>query len=93
MTTALRRRLSALANLTESRGATPGEAAAASAAIERIRARLRSAGEALEWLDEAGPSQGYQEHPGPARRRARRKAADNGPDLAPIQRSGPNRRP
>jgi hypothetical protein len=54
MTTALRRRLDALLRLA-ARPGTAGEAAAASAAIERIRARLRAAGEPLV-LDEIEPA-------------------------------------
>lgn len=52
MTTALRRKLSALRNLTEDRGATHGEAAAALAAIGRLLARL---GDAAEELTERAP--------------------------------------
>lgn len=70
MTTALRRRLSALQNLTVDRGATPGEAAAAREAERRIRDQLKATGTVLEWPDETEPSPGYQQHPGPSKRRA-----------------------
>jgi hypothetical protein len=64
MSTSLRRKLTALRSLTEDRGATPGEAAAALAAIERIRSRLNAACEAVEWQ---GQTETYQE---PAQPRA-----------------------
>jgi hypothetical protein len=79
MSNALRRRLSALQNLTTDRGAMPGEAAAASAAIERIRDRLRSAGEAVEWGDTTIANDDGWTHPGPPRRRARRKSSAERP--------------
>jgi hypothetical protein len=79
MSSALRRRLSALQNLTESRGATPGEPAAAQLAIERIRARLRASGQALEWDEQSQPDYDSPSHPGPSRRRARRKASHERP--------------
>jgi hypothetical protein len=84
MTTALHRKLSALQNLTEQRGATAGEAAAALAAIERIRSRLRQAGEALEWDAEGYVQPECQPPPeqppeAPVRRRARRRAAHERP--------------
>jgi hypothetical protein len=86
VTTALRRRLSALQNLTEARGATAGEAAAALAAIDRIRDRLRQAGEAIEWPADA---ELYQDYPQPERpqprRRARRKASHERPKAHRIK--------
>ena len=63
MTTALRRKLNALHRLAERPG-TAGEQAAAELAIERIRARLKGAGEAIEWPEQDTPYQDYTSHPG-----------------------------
>ena len=67
MTTALRRRLSALQRLANRPG-TPGVGAAATEAIQRITDRLGRAGKPLETIFEPEPGLG-------PKRRARRKSA------------------
>jgi hypothetical protein len=83
MTTALRRKLNSLHRLAAHPATPEHEAAAARLAEQRINDRLRAAGEPLETLFEPEPYQ--PSHPGPAKRRARRKASHERPKANRIR--------